>query len=82
MQILKQKSLKSALIFVVQGFESLTTLENTHWHLFNFNLIFLDKKSPDSLWNLGLSDLHLLRSEKVARTRVTPLRFVIRSLSA
>ena len=25
-----------------------------------------DKKSPDSLWNLGLSDLHLLRSEKVA----------------
>ena len=31
---------------------------------------FFDKKSPDSLWNLGLSDLHLLRSEKVARTRV------------
>jgi len=31
---------------------------------------FFDKKSPDSLWNLGLSDLHLLRSEKVAGTRV------------
>ena len=26
---------------------------------------FFDKKSPESLWNLGLSDLHLLRSEKV-----------------
>lgn len=27
---------------------------------------FFDKKSPDSLWNLGLSDLHLLRSEQLA----------------
>ena len=26
---------------------------------------FFDKKSPDSLWNLGLSDLHLLRSEQL-----------------
>jgi len=52
MQILKQKSSKSALIFVVQGFESLTTLENTHWHLFVFNLIFSIKKpqSPYELW--------------------------------
>ena len=41
---------------------------------------FFDKKSPDSLWNLGLSDLHLLRSEKVARVRVTPFRSVIRML--
>lgn len=27
-----------------QGFESLTTLENTHWHLFIFNLFFGIKK--------------------------------------
>ena len=46
-----------------------------------FQADFFDKKSPDSLWNLGLSDLHLLRSEKVARTRVTLLRSVIRTLS-
>ena len=36
----------------VRWFESLTTLENTHWHLFNFNLIFSIKKAqnPCGLW--------------------------------
>ena len=35
-----------------------------------FQPVFEDKKSPDSLWNLGLSDLHLLRSEKVCLVTV------------
>ena len=29
------------------------------------------KKSPDSLWNLGLSDLHLLRSEQLCVLTLT-----------
>ncbi len=36
----------------VQWFESVTTLEITPWHLFNFNLVFGIKKAqnPCGLW--------------------------------
>ena len=43
-QNLRIKIAKIALNLLVQWFESLTTLKNTHWHLFNFNLIFWIKK--------------------------------------
>jgi len=36
----------------VQWFESLTTLENTYWHLFSFNLFFWIKK-PRTLVGSG-----------------------------
>ena len=43
-QSLRIKIAKIALNLLVQWFESVTTLENTHWHLFNINLIFWIKK--------------------------------------
>ena len=51
-QSLRIKIAKIALNLLVQWFESVTTLENTHWHLFNINLIFWIKKAqtPYGIW--------------------------------
>ena len=51
-QSLRIKIAKIALNLLVQWIESLTTLKNTHWHLFVFNLNFWIKK-PRDLVNSG-----------------------------
>ena len=43
-QSLRIKIAKIALNLLVQWFESVTTLENTYWHLFVFKLNFSIKK--------------------------------------
>ena len=42
---------------------------------------FFDKKSPDSLWNLGLSDLHLLGSEIVSFLTLIDAKLIFPTIS-
>jgi hypothetical protein len=51
-QSLRIKIAKIALNLLVQWFESVTTLENTYWHLFVFKLNFSIKKAqtPYGIW--------------------------------